>query len=285
MVTVVIPAHNESHVIGPLLRKLISADGERELAITVVASGCSDNTSEIAASFGKNVRVITIPAGSKRRALLAGDAAATSFPRFYVDADVEIGVADVLALAAELAKPGVLAAVPERVLALDRCTRLVRWYYDIWQRLPEIRRGMFGRGVLGVNEAGHRRLRDMPPIIAGDLAASLPFAHAERRVVPQARVLCRVPGNLTALVRYRGCVASEIARVGELRGALSWETRAYPADLLGILRTEPGATPAIVVFLLVTVAGWIGARARGRGVASSPAGAGRAGGGWGCRPG
>ncbi len=274
MVTVVIPAHNEGRFIGPLLRKLIPAEGESDLAVIVVASGCSDNTAQIASSFGKNVRVIDIPAGSKRRAVLAGDAAATGFPRFYVDADVEIGVADVLALAAELAKPGVLAAVPGRVLALECCTLPVRWYYDIWLRLPEIRRGLFGRGVLGLNEAGHRRLRHMPPIVAGDLAASLPFAHAERRVVPRARAHCRAPGNLTALLRYRSCVTAEIAGAGALRSALSWEVRAYPADLLGIVRTEPGAAPAVAIFLLVTVAGWIGGRARRRG-----------GNGWGCLPG
>ncbi len=273
MVTVVIPAHNESHVIEPLLRKLIPAEGNSDVAVIVVASGCSDNTAQIASSFGKNIRVIDIPAGSKRSALLAGDAAASGFPRIYVDADVVLGRYDVLALAAELAKPGVLAAVPERALALDGCALLVRWYYDIWLRLPEIRRGLFGRGVLGVNEAGHHRLRDMPPTAAGDLAASLQFAHAERRVVAQARVLCRTPRTVTALVRYRCCVVSEIARAGASRSALLWETRAYPADLLGIVRAEPGAAPAVAAFLLVTVAGWIGGRARGRG-----------GSGWGCRP-
>jgi len=278
VVTVVIPAHNDSHVIGPLLRMLIPAEGKGDVTVIVVASGCSDNTAQIAASFGTDVRVIEVPAGSKRRAVLAGDAAATTFPRFYVDADVALGYADVLALSAELAKPGVLAAVPERVLALDGCSRPVRWYYDIWLRLPEVRRGLFGRGVLGVNEAGHRRLRHMPPVVAGDLAGSLPFAHAERRVVPQARVMCPAPRKLAALVRYRSCVAGEVARAGASRGALSWETRAYPADLLAIVRTEPGAAAAVLVFMLVTVAGWIGGRARARagwtGARAS----------WGCRP-
>ena len=63
--------------------------------------------------------VIEIPGGSKRLALLAGDAAAAGYPRIYVDADVEFRATDLLALSRELAKPGVLAAVPERMLALD----------------------------------------------------------------------------------------------------------------------------------------------------------------------
>lgn len=285
VVTVVIPARNESDVIGPLLRTLIPAECRSDIAVIVVACGCSDNTAQIASSFGKNVRVIDLPAGSKRRALLAGDAAATSFPRFYVDAGVELGYADLLALSAELAKPGVLAAVPQRVLALDGCALAVRWYYDIWLRLPGVRRGLFGRGVLGLNEAGHQRLRDLASLVAGDLAASLTFAPAERRVVTQARVLCRPPRSVSALVRYRSCVASEIARSGALRGALSGQTRAYPADLLGIVRAEPGTAPAIAAFLLVTAAGWIGARARGRGAALLFAGRRAGDARWGCRPG
>jgi hypothetical protein len=282
VITVVIAAHNESRAIGPLLRKLIPAEYDNEVTVIVVASGCTDNTAQIASAFGNNVWVIDIPGGSKRLALLAGDAAAAGYPRIYVDADVEFGAPDLLALSRELAKPGVLAAVPERMLALDGCARAVRWYYDIWLRLPDVRRGMFGRGVLGVTKAGHGRLAGMPAIVAGDLAASLPFAHAERRVVAGARVVCPVPRTFLALLRYRCCVAREVSRApAGMRRSLARQTGARPAGLLDIVSGQPGTAPAAALFLFVTACAWAAALTHGRSgrenAAGTPAG-------WGCPP-
>jgi hypothetical protein len=48
----------------------------------------------------------------------------------------------------------VLAAAPQRELALGGRPWPVRWYYDVWTRLPEVRRGLFGRGVIGVSVPG-----------------------------------------------------------------------------------------------------------------------------------
>ncbi|HET7017417.1 MAG TPA: glycosyltransferase, partial [Streptosporangiaceae bacterium] len=172
MTTIVIPAHNEGLVIGRLLG-LLGAEGPApDLTVIVVANGCSDNTVEVARSFGSDVKVVSIPQASKHLALLAGDNEATDFPRIYVDADVELGLADVRALEAALAEPGVLAAAPERALAFDGCPWSVRWYYDIWLRLPQVRQGLFARGVIGVSKEGHGRLAALPPLMADDLAAS-----------------------------------------------------------------------------------------------------------------
>jgi hypothetical protein len=93
-------------------------------------------------------------------ALKAGDEAATAFPRVYLDADVEIGANDIWELANALEAPGVLGAAPERQLDLTRSARLVRWYYDIWQRLAGVQRGLFGRGVVARQRSrpsAHRR--------------------------------------------------------------------------------------------------------------------------------
>src|SRR6266516_8091226 len=184
---VVIPAHNESRVIGRLLGRLVPFAAEQGIEIIVAANGCTDNTAEIASDFGQAVRVLVIGTASKHRALRAGDQVAAGFPRVYVDADVELGPADLQALIAAVAVPGVLAAAPERVLLFDGCSWPVRWYYDVWLRLPEVRHGLFGRGVIAVSEAGHARLARLPALLADDLAASLSFAPAERRIVPAAR--------------------------------------------------------------------------------------------------
>jgi glycosyltransferase involved in cell wall biosynthesis len=85
-----------------------------EMDIIVVANGCTDDTAEVAASFGPAVRVLTLPAASKQDALTAGDRAAADFPRIYVDADLELRADDIRALTAALSQPGVLAAAPSR---------------------------------------------------------------------------------------------------------------------------------------------------------------------------
>ena len=138
----------------------------------------------------------------------------------------------------------------------------VRWYFDIWQRLPQVRRGMFGRGVLGLSETGHQRLGGPPAVVAGDMGASLAFAHAERRVVAGARAVCAAPRTLPALLRYRRCVAGEVRRAGDPRRALSAAAGLRPAGLAGITRADPGAMPAAALFLLVTGLAWAGARWR-----------------------
>lgn len=164
--------------------------GPDELDVIVVANGCTDDTAEVAASFGPPVRVLSIPVASKREALRAGDEAAKDFPRIYVDADVELAVADIRALG----RPGALAGGPQRDLDLAGRPWLVRSYYAVWERLPEVRSGLFGRGVIGLSEAGYTRVADLPPLLADDLVASLAFQPAERVIVPGARVVVHTPG-------------------------------------------------------------------------------------------
>lgn len=255
-----IPAHNEGQVIGRLLRGLLGGEQPADLNIIVIANDCADNTAEIAHSFGQRVRVLRLPVASKRLALSAGDKAATGFPRVYVDADVEVNAADIEALAAELRKPGVLAAAPERVLALEGCPWPVRWYYDIWSRLPEVRGGLFGRGVVAVSEEGHRRIAELPPLLADDLAASLAFTPDERRVVQGATVTCYPPRNLAGLLRQRIRAVTGVAQVERTEHAPSSTARTKPADLLSIFRHGPSTAPKLALFMIVAIIARLGAR-------------------------
>ncbi len=231
-----------------------------DLEIIVVANGCTDNTSEIARSFGPYVRVICLPVASKHFAMLAGDQAATSFPRIYVDADVELRLADVLVLDAELREPGVLAAAPTRVLRLDGRPRLVRWYYDIWAQLPQVRHGLFARGVVAVNEAGHRRLTSLPPLMADDLAASLSFAPAERRIAADAQVIYHVPMKFADLLRRRIRAVTGTAQIERNAQAPPSTERTRPADLMAIVLAKPTAVPQVAVFVAVTMIARLAAR-------------------------
>jgi hypothetical protein len=258
--SIIIPAHNESHVIGRLLAQLVTPGGETEFDIVVVANGCSDNTAEIAASFGPAVRVISLPHASKHAALAAGSRAAARFPRVYLDADVELTAADVRALAASLAEPGVLAAGPRRVLALDASPWPVRWYYSVWNRLPEVRRGLFGRGAIAVGRPGYERIERLPALVADDLAVSLCFAPDERRIAAGAKVTVHPPRVVGDLVRRRIRAAESVAQLERTAPAPSASARTRVSDLGAILRREPGLAPQVALFLGVAVLARLGAR-------------------------
>ncbi|WP_235215290.1 glycosyltransferase [Phaeacidiphilus oryzae] len=259
----VIPAHNEAQVIGPLLDSLLAADGPgaeipgdpEPLEIVVVCNGCTDGTAQVAAARGARVRVVEIPVPSKHEALRAGDAEVKSFPRLYVDADVLLSPSDVRSLTQVLSdhSPAVLAVAPERDIPLNGCGWPVRAYYRVWQRLPEVRRGLFGRGVIAVTEAGHARLAALPPLMADDLAASLAFAPEERRVVPAARVRIQPPRTWRDLINRRVRAATSTAQLEQLE-QLEQRTeapsaRTRPADLFALLRADPALLPGVLVFL------------------------------------
>lgn len=254
MVSIVVPAHNEARVIGRLLGDLLAVARPGEFDIIVVPNGCTDETEQVAASFGAPVRVIASPEPSKAAALRLGDEAAQSFPRLYVDADVELRTEDVRELVAALREPGVLAAAPDRHLELTASSWPIRWYYQIWTRLPEVQRGLFGRGVIAVTREGHQRLERLPQVIADDLASSLAFAPEERVIVASARVVVHPPRTWGDLIRRRiravtGVEQLERTDLDQAGGSARTSMR----DLAGMARREPHLVPPLVVFIGVAL--------------------------------
>lgn len=255
MISVIVPAHDEQIVIERLLRALTSPSGtpsEPALDVVVVANGCSDDTARIAAAT-PGVTVVETPVPSKANALRLGDEAARGFPRVYVDADVELTRADVLALAAALAEPGVLAVAPRRHLDRGGVPLAVRWYYDVWEQLPGVRSGLFGRGVVAVSRAGHERIAALPDVLSDDLAMSAAFTAAERRVVPAAVSVVRPPRTWGDLVRRRARVATGTTQLYASGHALATDSRTTRADLLRIAARHPGTALKLPVFLAAAV--------------------------------
>jgi len=258
--TIVIPAHNEGRVIGRLLGQLIPAVPTADLHILVVANGCTDDTIAVAASFGSRVRVMSVPAASKCDALIAAYGAAVDFPRIYVDADVELRTADIQALTAALRQPGILTAAPERVLTVTGRPWPVRWYYDVWSRLPEVRDGLWARGVIAVNDAGQERIAALPALMADDLAFALAFAPSERRIVPDARVIIHAPRTVADLLRRRIRAVTGTVQLERAAEAPASTARTRMCDLLAIARAEPRMAPRVALFLAIALVARTGAR-------------------------
>ncbi|MFI5496972.1 glycosyltransferase family 2 protein [Actinoplanes sp. NPDC051859] len=252
MISVVVPAHDEAPVIGRLLRGLLAGAQPGEFEIVVVPNGCTDDTEQVARSFGDSVVVVPLTRAGKYAALRVGDERASGVEVVYLDADVEIGAEDLRRLAAALREPGVLAVAPERTVATGRSSWPVRWYYDFWQELPVVRTGLFGRGVIAVAADARRRLRTLPDVMGDDLAASVAFTPAERRVVPAARVVVHPPRTLRDLVRRRVRSVTATTQLQQVAPTTVDSARTTRADLVRVVRERPTTAPKLVVFLAVT---------------------------------
>jgi glycosyltransferase involved in cell wall biosynthesis len=111
MISVIIPAHNEAAVIGRCLAPLTSGPAAGKLEIVVVANGCTDDTAARAETY-PGVHVIDTSVPGKGHALNLGDSHATGFPRFYVDADIELSYDAIRAVGRVLERGDALVAAP-----------------------------------------------------------------------------------------------------------------------------------------------------------------------------
>jgi hypothetical protein len=263
--SIVIPAHNEQHSIGRLLAALLRDAAPGEFEIVVVCNGCTDDTARVARAFGPDVRVVEIDQPSKAAALKRADSEASILPRVYLDADVGFATSDVRALIAPLQAGEAQATAPVRVIQLNRASWLVRGYYDVWRRLPQVQSGLFGRGVVAISEEGFERVRHLPPVMSDDLAMSEAFDEPSRRIVSEARVVIQPPRTMRDLLRRRIRVNTGTAQLDQL-GARSVEAKTSPGDLLSIMRTHPSAAVHMPVFVGVALVSRLAARRRiGRG--------------------
>ncbi len=202
MVSIVVPAYNEGKTIERCLRTMLDGAEDGEFEIVVVCNGCVDDTAERARKFvDQGVQVIDTPQGGKANALNLGDEAATRFPRFYVDADIELSpsaIRDVVRMLA--ANPEVVVAAPSAIVDYKQRNRWVRAYYRVWTRLPYFTEGVIGSGVYAFSEAGRARFDKFPEIIADDEFARLQAKPHERRASKSSTFTITPPTSLRGIL-------------------------------------------------------------------------------------
>jgi hypothetical protein len=257
--SVIIPAHNESTGLPRLLDAIVADGLPEELDVIVVCNGCTDDTADRAREF-PGVRVVEIDVASKRAALAEGDLRAKHSTRAYVDADVVIEQEALNQLVAALRDP-VLAVAPVRRLDRRKVSRWVCWYYDVWERLPQVRSGLFGRGVVVLSGPGHARIRFVPGVMSDDLLMSEIFAPPERRVIPGAAVTIRLPRTLADLLRRRIRVVTGNAEM-DARGLRTAAAKTSSRRLLAMAKSSPSQLPKFVVFACIGVLAKVGASLR-----------------------
>jgi glycosyltransferase involved in cell wall biosynthesis len=203
MPSVIIPACNESDVIGRCISALLGGAQPGEIEVIIVCNGCSDDTANAARRIGGNrVTVVETPVGSKIHALNLGDSVASRFPRFYVDADVVTTLDTIRRLAAAL-ELGTLAAAPRACIEAGHSSWAVRAFYRINDRLPSSREGIGGSGVYGLSESGRRRFDSFPNLIADDGFVRLQFETGERTTLQDCYSTVFAPRTVRELIRIK----------------------------------------------------------------------------------
>ena len=246
--SVVIPAHNEAQVVEDTLRTLVGDVPAGTFDVVVVCNGCTDDTAARARAVA-GVRVFEIAEPSKARAVVVGNRATTVFPRVHLDADVAISGADVLKLVEPIRAGTALATGPRRVLPTAGCSWVVRAYYRVWQGLPEVRAGLFGRGVVALSAAGQARVDLRAGMMNDDLAMSEAFLPTERRVVDAATVVVHPPRTTADLILRRTRVATGNTQAGDLGVRRTSGTSL--AALARLAVRDPAVAVRVPVFLAV----------------------------------
>jgi hypothetical protein len=155
-------------------------------------------------------------------------------------------------MAAVLADRGILATAPSRQLNRRGVSLAARWYYDVWERLPQVRSGLFGRGVIALSPDGFERVASLPRFLSDDLAYSESFSEQERAITADATVTVWPARTWRALISRRVRV---IRGIHELRraGRVSDSASTSIANLIDIVRHEPTMVFRIPLFVLTTL--------------------------------
>lgn len=203
-ISVVIPAHNEAAVLGRLLGQLRDVDPDL-VEIVVVPNGCSDATAAVASSY-PGVTVVETTAAGKSHALNLGDSRARSFPRFYVDADIEVTGSALLAVADDMTATGRPAGAPRPRFDTSRAGWLSRKFYAHYETTSYLRSAVLGLGVYGLTEAGRARFEVFPDATGDDLFVASLFAPDERAGFEAGTFMVHVPATASSLLRVRSRV-------------------------------------------------------------------------------
>lgn len=200
--SIVIPAHNEAAVIASNLSRLLATAQPGEFDVIVIPNACIDETAAIARGF--DVRVIETPVPGKARAVAIGDDACRTFPRIYLDADVQVSTESIRALVAACNRRGVLACAPVPRMDLTGVGRFIARVHRVHDRLIGPNRALAGVGVYVLTDAGHDRVFPMPPdVISDDGWVHASFTFPERVVVTEAESLVRPARTIGAHLRRR----------------------------------------------------------------------------------
>lgn len=253
MTSIIIPAHDEQAVVARSIESLTRDAGADSYQVILVANGCSDGTAEVARRAWDRIDVVETDIPSKSNALNLGDAKATGFPRFYMDADITLSPGAISIISSRMVETGALAAAPAMEMRFPHTPWPVRAYYRVWQQLPYVEEGMIGVGIYALSEEGRRRFDRFPSIIADDGYIRRLFKPHERLCVEECRSIVTAPSSLWGLIKIKTRSRLGGYELSEKFSELSQnEPKEHARAFWGLVR-RPALWPALIVYLGVNL--------------------------------
>lgn len=259
--SVVVPAHNEAAVIGRCLDAFVTSLHGGEAEVVVVVNGSTDATAQIASSY-PGVTVIETATAGKAHALNLGDAAATSFPRVYLDADIVVSADALRELAGSLPPDRPALAGLRFSVRTAESTLPVRMFYSAFLQMPYAEDSLAGFGLYALSAAGRARFDSFPDLQGDDLFVQRLFGGAEAHRVDRLLVV-EAPRDLRSLVRVRTRIHRGNAQATETFGLERFHstTTSSIGALLRVVHQQPRRVLDVGVYVLVTVLARRAARA------------------------
>lgn len=251
--SIIIPAYNEESVIGRCLAALLDDSAPGEFDIVVVCNGCSDDTAAVARRAGSGVRVFESEEASKTEALNLGDRMALTYPRVYLDADLEVSAKAVRSLTTALLDGGRLAAIGFMDVDLRDRPRRIRRFYMLWMLHPYLRRGKFG-GIYALTREGCARRGPYPAVVADDTFVRERFRWDESVAVEDCRFKVFPPRTIGDIIRIRSraYLGNLQLRERDTRGTRGPKDR--PVEWLRHVALRPKTWIGLPIYLIVNVA-------------------------------
>jgi GT2 family glycosyltransferase len=265
--SIIIPAHNEANALPGLLSALLDQDvrGHR-LQIVVAVNGSSDLSGSVARGFrqefgaiGHQLVVVEIETASKAAALNEGERHATSFPRIYLDADIEISpdaIRRTIEVLSSTTKPRLAAP---RVEVAENSSAFGRRYGRVWSRLPYVRSHVPGVGFYAVNAPGRSRWWRFPTRVgADDKYVRLHFDLDEVVVIDDVSFTIYLPERVNELLRVRARWNDLNRQIARNCPGLNRRDRSRWVSSARFLAATPSLWLDIPAFLVVWIAGrWL----------------------------
>ena len=263
MTSVIIPAHNEAAGIATTLAA-VSAQLEEADEVIVVCNGCTDDTAGIARAQAPRAEVLEIATASKTAALDVGDARASTFPRLYLDADVELTPGSVDALVAALDGERRWLVAPRARYVLSDSSAAVRSYYRIWSRLPSVGGDTVAKGCYAVNARGRACFDRFAGVLGDDHLVRDAVPEDRRGVVGDAVSVVDTPRTLGAVVRRKVRTLEGNAALDGANDAGVRRARSRERQWAGVVKGLPPLVLDLPVFLGVGIVARGIAEARSR---------------------
>ncbi|QBI20262.1 glycosyltransferase [Egibacter rhizosphaerae] len=269
MTSVVVPAHNEAASIGGCLDALLPqlAPGDE---VIVACNGCTDDTAAIVRARAPTARVLELATSSKIAALNAGDAAATQYPRLYMDADVQLAPGSVAAIVDALAGEDVWLAAPVAAHDLSTSSWAVRSYYRIWSRLPSVRDDTVGSGLYALSDRGRAQFDAFPDVTGDDHFVRDAVPPERRHVVTAARSTVQAPRTFAGILRRKTRTVLGNAELDRHDPRTRQRAAGRRQQWLEVVRANPILVVDLPVFLVAAL--WPRAIATWRRRVGSPTG-------------